>query len=61
MKKHRSIIRGQDRLKQLQDGPLHWEMTVAHLLETFDTWLHLENFDNARWILRQWVEMSLTK
>jgi len=23
-KKHRSIIRGQNRLKQLQDGPLHW-------------------------------------
>jgi hypothetical protein len=46
-KKHRSIIRGQNRLKQLRDGPLHWETVVADFLETFETWLPLENFDNA--------------
>jgi hypothetical protein len=60
-KKHRSIIRGQNRLKQLQNGPLHWETAVADFLETFETWLPLENFDNAEWIRRQWVEMFLKK
>jgi hypothetical protein len=36
-KKHRSIIRGQNRLKQLRDGPLHWETADADFLETFET------------------------
>jgi hypothetical protein len=49
-KKHRSIIPGQNRLKQLQDGPLRWEMAVADFLETFDTWLPLVNFNYAEWI-----------
>ena len=60
-KKHRSIIRGQNRLKQLRDGPLHWETAVADVFETFETWLLLDNFDNAEWIRRQWVEMFLKK
>jgi len=60
-KKHRSIIRGQNRLKQLRDEPLHWERAVADFLETFETWLPLENFDNAKWIWRHWVEMFLKK
>jgi len=34
---------------------------VADFLETFETWLTLENFDNAEWIRRQWVEMILRK
>jgi len=60
-KKHRSIVRGQNRLKQLRDGPLHWEMVVADYLETFECWLPLDNFDNAEWIRQQWVEMFLNK
>ena len=60
-KKHRSIIPGQNRLKQQRNGPLHWEMGVAEFLDTFDKWLPLEKFDNAEWIRRQWVEMSLQK
>jgi len=60
-KKHQSIIRGQYRLKQVRDGPLHWEMAVADFLATFDTWLPLINFNNAEWIRRQWVEMFLNK
>jgi hypothetical protein len=60
-KKHRSIIRGQNRLKQVRDGPLHWETAVADFLATFETWLPLVNFDNAEWIRRQWVEMFLKK
>jgi hypothetical protein len=47
-KKHRSIIWGQNRLKPLRDGPLHGETVVADFLETFETWLPLENFDNAK-------------
>ena len=58
-KKHRSIIWGQNRLKQLRDGALHWEMAVADLLKTFESWLPLDNFDNAKWIRQQWVEMFL--
>jgi len=58
-KKHRSIIRGQNRLKQLRDGRLNREMAVADFLETFGTWLALENIDNPGWIRRQWVEMFL--
>jgi len=49
-KKHWYIITGQNHLKQLRDGPLRWEMAVADFLETFETWLPLENFDNAEWI-----------
>ena len=49
-KKHQSMIRGQNRLKQLQDRPLHWETAVGDFLETFETRLRLENFDNAEWI-----------
>jgi hypothetical protein len=60
-KKHRSIIRGQNRLNQLRDGPLHWETAVADFLETFETWLPLDNFDNAEWIHHQWVERFLKK
>jgi hypothetical protein len=60
-KKHWSIIPGQNRLKQMRNGPRRWEMAVADFLETFDTWLPLENFDNAEWIRRQWVEMFLKK
>jgi len=47
-KKHRSTIPGQNRLKQLRDGPLRWVMAVADFLDTFETWLPLENFDNAK-------------
>jgi hypothetical protein len=60
-KKHRSIIRGQNLLKQLKDGHLHWETPVADLFERFETWLPLDNFDNAEWIHRQWVEMFQKK
>jgi len=56
-KKHQSIILGQNCLKQLRDGPLRWETAVADFLETFETWLPLEHFDNAEWIRRLWVEM----
>jgi hypothetical protein len=56
-KKHWSLIQGQNQLKQLRDGPLHWEKAVADFLRTFKTWLPLENFDNAQWIWRQWAEM----
>ena len=57
--KHRYIIPGQNSLKQIRDGPLHWEMAVADFLETFETRLPFENFDNAEWIRRQGVEMFL--
>jgi hypothetical protein len=45
-----SIIRRQNRLKQLRDGPLHWKTAVADFVETFETRLPLENFNNAEWI-----------
>ena len=60
-KKHRSIIRGQSHLRQLRDGPLHWETAVADFWETFETWLLLEKFNNAEWFRQQWVEMFLKK
>jgi len=60
-KKDRSIIQGQNHLKQLQDGPLYWETAVADILETFKTWLPLENFYNAECIQQQWVVMCLKK
>ena len=49
-KKHRSIIPGQNRFKQLRDGHLHWETAGADFLETFEKCLPLENFNNAEWI-----------
>jgi hypothetical protein len=61
LEKHQSNIPGQNRLKQMCDGPLHWEMGVGHFLETIETWMPFEDFDNAEWILRQWVEMFLKK
>jgi hypothetical protein len=36
-------------------------MVVTNFLETFKTWLPLENIDNVSWIQRQWVEMFLKK
>jgi hypothetical protein len=30
---------------------------VADFLETFKTWLAVENVDNEEWIQQQWVEM----
>jgi hypothetical protein len=36
-------------------------MEVADFLETFETWLPLENVDNAESIRRQWVRMILKK
>jgi hypothetical protein len=60
-KKHRSIIPGQNRVKHQRNGPLRWEMAVAHFLATFEKWLPLENFDNAEWIRQKWVEMFLKK
>ena len=60
-RKHRSIILGQNRSKKLRDGPLCWEMAVAEFLVSFETWLPLENFDNAEWIRQQWVRMFLKK
>jgi hypothetical protein len=60
-KKHPSIIRGQNRLKQLRDGPLHWETAVEDFVETFKTWLPLENFDNAEWFRQEWVGMFWKK
>jgi hypothetical protein len=58
-KKHRPIIKEQNQLIQLTYGPLHWETEVADFLETFKTWLTLNNFNNAKWIRRQWVQMFL--
>ena len=48
-------------MKQLRDGPLRREMAVADFIETFETWLPLDNFDNAESTRRQWVEMFLKK
>jgi len=45
----------------LPAGPLCWEMAVPDFLETFETWLPLEKFDNAKWIRRQLVEMMWKK
>ena len=49
-KNHRSIIWGQNRMRPLQDGPMHREMAVVGFLESFEPWLPLGNFDNAEWI-----------
>jgi hypothetical protein len=58
---NQSIIRRQDWLKQLRDGPLHWEIALGDFLETLESWLRLNNFDNAKWICRQWVEIIMKK
>jgi hypothetical protein len=50
---HSSIIRGENRLKQLRDRPLNWETAVADFLQAFESWLPLGNFDNAKWIHRK--------
>jgi len=60
-KKHRSIIRGQNRFKQVRNGPLHWETAVSDCLVTFENWLPLLISNNAEWIRQQWVEMFLKK
>jgi len=49
-KKYRSIFLGQNRLNQQQSGPLNWEMAGAEFVESFKTWLPLENFNNAECI-----------
>jgi hypothetical protein len=56
-KKQRSIIRGQTWLKQVCNGPLHWEMAVVEFLETLETSLPLDNFDHAEWIYQQWGQI----
>ena len=48
-------------MKRLRHGPLHWEAAVADFLETFESWLPLDNFNNAERIYQQWVEMFLKK
>jgi hypothetical protein len=60
-KKHRSIIPGQNTLKQLRDEPRHTQTTVTDLMETFETWLRFENFDNDKSIRRKRVDMGLRK
>jgi hypothetical protein len=60
-KKHRSIIRRQNRLKQVSYAVPHWETADAEFLETFGNWLPVINFDTAEWIGRQRVEMFLKK
>ena len=58
-KKYQSMILGQNRLKQVRDGPLHSVTAVADSLEPFANLLPLVNFGNAGLIRRQWVEMFL--
>ena len=60
-KKHRSSIQGQNRLRSQWDGSLHWETAVADCEKTFETWLPMEIFENAKWIRPQWVGMLLKK
>jgi len=60
-RKHRSIIQGRSRLKQVWDGPLDWETAVADVLATFKMWLLLVNFDNTEWTRWQCVVMFLKK
>jgi len=43
-KNNKSIIWGQNHLKQIQDEPMHWETAVADVLETFEDWLPLVSF-----------------
>jgi len=49
-KQHQSSIQGQNCLKQLPGGPLHWQTAVGDYLATFENCLRLENFNNAEWI-----------
>jgi len=60
-KKHRSIVQGENHLKQLRDGPPRWETAVADFLVTFENWLRFEIFDNAKWNQRPQVEKFLMK
>jgi hypothetical protein len=60
-KKNRSCIPRLNSVKWHRDGPLHCQTAVADYLQTFETWLHLCNFDNVEWIWRQLVEMVLNK
>jgi hypothetical protein len=60
-KKHRSIIPGQNQLKQVRVRLLYWETAVADFLATFEFWLLLFNLENAEWIRWQWVEIFLKK
>jgi hypothetical protein len=60
-KNHWTMIRRQNRLKLLRDGPLHRDTVVADFVGTFETWLPFDNFDNSAWIPRQLVEMFLKK
>jgi hypothetical protein len=46
--KHRSIIWRQNWSEQIRNGHLHWETAVADFWETFETWLPLDNFENAK-------------
>ena len=52
---------GENSLKLVGDGPLHWEMAVTDFLVTFENWLPSVHFNNAEWIPQQWVEMLLRK
>jgi hypothetical protein len=45
-KKHWFSIWGQNCLKQVWDGPLHWETADADSLQPFADWLPLDIFDN---------------
>jgi hypothetical protein len=58
-KKDQFVILGQTCLKPIRDEPLDWEMAVADILETFQTWLPLGHLNDAEWIQWKWVEMIL--
>jgi len=60
-KKHGSSIRGQNRLNQVWDAPLHWETAVADFFVTFDNWLQLVHSNTAEWVCWQWVGMIFNK
>jgi hypothetical protein len=59
--KHLSIIQWQNGLKQVQAGPLQWDTAAADCSVTFETWLPLDNFANAKWSCCQWVAMCVKK
>jgi len=48
VKKHQSIIRGLNCLKQRTEGPLHRETAVTVFLVTIKVWLPFNNFHNAK-------------
>jgi len=58
---HQSSIWGQNRLKQLRNGPLHLETVVADVFIIPKDWLQLDDFDNAESIWWQYVKMLLIK